>query len=98
MLELISRALALWVFASSCGTTPRAPVTAAEHERKARSYDATADSIELECWKDRRNELTVDEPSWCWKAEDLRFLEANRNAATEHRAAASTVRTQSARR
>ena len=74
MLRLIS----LVLLVTSCATTST-PVTAAEHEERARHYDATADSIENECWKARRDELTVDPHTpVCWKAEDIRFLEANR--------------------
>ena len=85
MLRLIS----LVLLVTSCATT-QAPVTAAEHEQRARHYEATADSIENECWKARRDELTVDPHTpVCWKAEDIRFLEANRNAAAKERAAAA---------
>jgi hypothetical protein len=85
MLRLIS----LVLLVTSCATTST-PVTAAEHEERARHYDATADSIENECWKARRDELTVDPHTpVCWKAEDIRFLEANRNAAAKERAAAA---------
>jgi hypothetical protein len=98
MLRLISRTLVLGVLVTSCGAGSKPPLTAADHERKARDYDATADSIETECWKARRNELTVDEPSSCWKAQDIRFLDANRNAAVAHRVAAARLHTLSAHR
>lgn len=56
--------------------------TAADHERRARHYEATADSIENECWKALRQEMTIDpHKELCWKQDDIRFLEANRNAA-----------------
>jgi hypothetical protein len=64
----------------------------------ARHYDATASSIEARCVDARRNELTVSEPSPCWKTQDQRFLEANRNAAAEHRTAAQRLRALSASR
>src|SRR4051812_36086660 len=91
--------LTFLVLATSCvASSTRPALTAADHERKARQYEATADSIETECWKDRRDELTVDAPSACWKAQDIRFLEANRNAAASHFAAATELRTQTAQR
>jgi len=75
------------------------PTTAAEHERVARHYDATADGIENECWKDLRHELTIDaHKQLCWKQEDIRFLEANRDAAAEHRAEAARLRAREANR
>jgi hypothetical protein len=84
MLRLIS----LMLLVTSCATTTT-NVTAADHERRARHYEATADSIANECWKARRNELTIDAKAPpCWKAEDIRFLDANRNAAAKERAAA----------
>ncbi len=91
MLRVIGRPLLL-VLVTSCGAHGKQPMTAAEHERIARHYEATADSIEDECWKDLRHELTVDPPEWCWKAQDVRFLDANRNAAARHRAAAAAMR------
>jgi hypothetical protein len=98
MLRLISRPLVLGLLLTSCGASSEQPLTAADHERKARGYEATAYSIEDECWKDRRNELTVDAPTPCWKAEDIRFLEANRNAAVKHRVEATRIHTQTAHR
>jgi hypothetical protein len=93
MLRLIS----LVLLVTSCATT--SSNTAEDHERRARSYDATADSIENECWKSRRNELTVDAHGpTCWKAEDIRFLEANRNAAARERAEAARLEQLSASR
>ena len=95
MLRLMSRALVLFV--ASCGASPH-PRTVAEHERQAQHYADTADSIETECWKARRNELTVNEPTPCWKAQDVRFLDANRNAAAAERAEAARLRTLEASR
>jgi hypothetical protein len=87
------------LIAAGCAASSSSPLTAADHERRAQSYSATADSIELDCWNALRNELTVDPSTTvCWKAEDIRFLDANRNAAASHRAAAATLRTQTARR
>ena len=93
----MSRALALSVLVAGCAASPH-PRTVAEHERQAQHYDDTADSIETECWKARRNELTVNEPTPCWKGQDVRFLEANRNAAASERAKAARLRTLEARR
>jgi hypothetical protein len=93
----IFRSLVLVLLATSCAVPPH-PVTVAEHERLAQHYDDTADSIEVECWKARRHELTVDAPQPCWKGEDIRFLEANRNAAAGQRAEAARLRTLEARR
>jgi len=87
MFRLISTPI-LALLVTSCAHSTTTPRTAAEHDRLAHHYDATADSIEDECWKDRRNELTVNNPDPCWKAQDIRFLEANRNAAAKHRAEA----------
>ena len=93
MLRLIS----LVLLVTSCATTTSN--TAADHERRARHYDATADSIENECWKDLRHELTVDAHNPpCWKTDDIRFLEANRNAAAKERAEAARLRNLSASR
>jgi hypothetical protein len=93
MLTLIRRSLVPCLLVVGCGgTVSHHPTSVAEHERKARSYEATADSIEVECMKDRRHELTVDLPAACWKAQDIRFLEANRNAALAHRAEATRLR------
>jgi hypothetical protein len=96
MVRLICRPLLILLVAASCDATTSSPQTAADYERKARSYDATADSIEHECWKARRHELTVDDPMWCWKGADVRFLEANRHAAAENRAEAARLRSQTA--
>ncbi len=86
----------LFIVASCMSETPSRPLTAEEHMRLARSYDATADSIEHECFKNRSHELTVTEPNPCWKAQDVRFLEANRNAADAHRLAALRLRAEEA--
>lgn len=86
MFRLISTPL-LALLVTGCAHSST-PTTAAQHDRLAHHYDATADSIEDECWKDRRSELTVNDPQPCWKAQDIRFLEANRNAAAKHRAEA----------
>ncbi len=92
MLRKISRPLVLWLLVG-CGASSNPRTTSvADHERNARDYEATATAIEIECWKDRRSQLTVDDPANCWKAEDLRFLEANRNAAIKHRAEAVRLR------
>jgi major membrane immunogen (membrane-anchored lipoprotein) len=91
MLRTTARALAASLLVTSCGASNHSADTVADHERKARHYEATADSIEDECWKDRRNQLTVDDPEMCWKGEDVRFLEANRNAAVRHRAEAQRL-------
>ena len=97
-MQLLSRSAALsWLITAGCASGPRGP-TITEEEHKARHYAATADSIEVECFKSRRNELTVDAPSPCWKGEDVRFLEANRNAAAAHRANAARMRSLSASR
>ena len=50
-----SRSLVLVLLAASCAVPPH-PGTVAEHERLAQHYTDTADSIETECWKARRNE------------------------------------------
>jgi hypothetical protein len=80
------------VLAVACGSACEAPVTAAAHEELARRYDANVASIEHECWKARRNELTVGNPEPCWKANDIRFLTANRHAAAYHHAEAARLR------
>ncbi len=92
MLRHIARSLVPWLLVASC-TGPRLhePLTAEDHERLARHYEATAQGIERECWKDRRHELTVVDPHLCWKAQDRRFLEANLDAAAQHRAAAQAL-------
>jgi hypothetical protein len=90
MLRLIRRSATLALLAVAC--IPPASLTADEHEELARSYERTADSIEHECWKARRNELTVVDPEMCWKAKDKRFLDANRNAAAYHFAEARRLR------
>jgi hypothetical protein len=97
MRQLIYPVLASVLLLVGCATT-REPTTAAQHDDAARHYEATADSIEDECWKDLRHELTVSATgeSSCWKAEDIRFLESNRHAAAEHRAEAAKLRTQTA--
>ena len=87
-----------WLLIASCGSGLNAHDTSvAEHKRMARHYEATAESIEAECFKARRNELAVGDPSPCWKAQDKRFLEANRNAAAKHRAAATRLQAAEAR-
>lgn len=86
------RLLVLSSLAAGCASSPKAPLTAEDHDRKAQHYEATAASIEDECWDERRNELTVDAPESCWKAQDIRFLEANEHAATRHRAEAARLR------
>jgi hypothetical protein len=91
MERLIRRSVVLALLAG-CATSPHAPLTAEDHDRKAQHYETTAASIEDECWEDRRNELTVDAPQSCWKAQDIRFLEANEHAATRHRAEAARLR------
>jgi hypothetical protein len=97
MLRLIRRSVVPWLLVVGCGSTVNNHATSvAEHERRARNYESTADSIEVECMKDRRHELTVDVPHACWKAQDIRFLEANRNAALAHRAEATRMRAQEA--
>jgi hypothetical protein len=75
-----------------CTSTIEHPKTVAEHEWNAQYYDRTADSIEVECWKARRHELTVDYPQPCWKSEDVRFLTLNRKAAADERAKAMWLR------
>jgi hypothetical protein len=84
----------LFVVASCVGETPSKPLTADEHMALARSFDATAASIEHECFKKRSRQLTVTDPNPCWQAQDVRFLEANRNAAEAHRLAAMRLRAQ----
>jgi hypothetical protein len=96
--HLIGRSLVLSLLVASCATGSHSAMTAAEHERLASHYDATADSIEHECWKDLRHELTVSGDSLCWKSDDIRFLEANRNAAFAHRTEAARLRSLSASR
>lgn len=93
MQSLIGATLAL---CAACAVPPK-HYTAADHEKAAAHYDATADSIETECWKARRNELTVNARDPCWKADDIRFLEANRNAADQQRAQAAQLRAMQAR-
>jgi len=92
MLRLISRSVVPWLLAASCSPGVHHATTIAEHEQLALHYEATANSIELECYKALRHELTVDDPAYCWKAHDIRFRDANRNAATTHRAAAAELR------
>jgi hypothetical protein len=67
-------------------------MTAAEHDRVADHYDATARSIEWECAKHRRDIYTVADPEICWKDDDRRFLDATLHAAEKHRAAADRLR------
>ena len=97
MLRLISRSVFPWLLVVSCSPGVHHATTLAEHEQLARHYEATASSIELECYKARRHELTVDDPAYCWKAHDIRFRDANLNAATAHRAAAAELRAAEAR-
>lgn len=98
-MHLISRSLVLSLFIASCATgAAHPPMTAATHEQLARHYDATADSIESQCWKHLRHELTVDGNSLCWKSDDIRFLQANRDAAAAHHADAARLRAVSASR
>ena len=88
MLRLIS----LVLLVTSCATTTPA-TTAADHEARARHYEATANSIEDQCWKALRDEMTIDpHKDLCWKGDDVRFLEMNRNAAAKERAAAVELR------
>lgn len=82
----------MWLLAIACGAEH--PMTADEHDRLAAHYDATAASIEHDCWRARSHELTVTDPNMCWKAQDQRFLEANLDAAAEHRATAKRMRAQ----
>jgi hypothetical protein len=91
MLRLIRGSVIALLVASCASTTPH-PLTVEDHEQMARHYEATADSIESQCVDDRRHELSVQDPSPCWKQQDVRFLEANRNAAAEHRRAAARLR------
>lgn len=94
-MKSLIRSMIPWLLLAGCGSTPhRNSNSVVGHERIADHYDATANSIEEECFKARRDELTVDAPSPCWKAQDIRFLEANRNAAVAHRAAAAQMRAQ----
>lgn len=82
-----------WLLMLGCSSgLDHHPTSVAEHEREARHYEAAADSIEQVCWKARRSELTVDDSSACWKAEDVRFLQASRDSAMKHRAAAAQLR------
>jgi hypothetical protein len=90
MLRLISRTMIAWLLVASCASGP--PMTIAEHDEAARQYEATAASIEHECAKHLRHELTVDTMTPCWKAEDVRFLQANLDAAARHRAEAQRLR------
>ena len=89
MFRLISTPV-LALLVTSCAHSS-SPKTAADHERLAHHYDATADSIEDECWKDNRHYMTIKPADPCWKAQDIRFLEANRNAAAAHRAEAKRL-------
>jgi hypothetical protein len=73
-------------------------MSAAQHEQLAHHYEATAASIETECAKARRNELTVGDVTMCWKDQDRRFLDANLHAAERHRTEAAKLRDQSAMR
>ncbi len=92
MERLIRRAVLLSALLAGCASGPHAPLTAEDHDRKAQHYEAMAASIEDQCWEERRNELTVDAPESCWKAQDIRFLEANEHAAQQHRAEATRLR------
>jgi len=83
-----------WLFVASCGSGLN---SVAEHEYMARRYEATASSIEADCLKARRSELTVGDLSPCWKAQDKRFLDANRDAAAQQRSAAAKLRAAEAR-
>ena len=80
-----------WLLVAGCGGSLH-PTSVADQERLADHYETTARAIEAECLKSRRNELTVPTTLPCWKAQDVRFLEANRDAAAKHRAAASQLR------
>lgn len=94
MRSLITRTVMPWLLVAACGTISSSPpMTAADHERMAEHYEATARSILKDCWNARRSELTVADPRTCWKAQDQRFLDANLDAAAEHRAAAVRART-----
>jgi len=95
-MHLIGRLLVLSLLVVSCATS--STMTAAQHEELARHYQATADSIEAECWKDLRHELTVAGDARCWKSDDIRFLDANRNAAAAHATEAARLRALSASR
>lgn len=92
MERLIRRCVVLPLLFAGCAAGQKAPLTAEDHERKAQHYEATAASIEDECWEDRRDELTVDAPESCWKAQDIRFLDANEHAAERHRIEAARLR------
>ena len=93
MVRLTFATLIPWLFVGGCFPLeqPRAR-TAAEHDRLADHYEATARSIEWQCGKDRRHEYSVADPEICWKANDRRFLAANIHAAEQHRAAAEQLR------
>ncbi len=67
------------------------PMTAAEHESMALHYQQMADSMEDQCLEARRSELTVGAPDPCWKAQDVRFVQANLDAAARERAAAGRL-------
>jgi len=89
MLRLIS----LVLLVTSCATTNKNANTAADHEARARHYEAMASSIEDECWKALRDDMTIDpHKQLCWRGDDIRFLEMNRNAAAKERAAAVELR------
>ena len=94
MRSLITRIVMPWLLVAGCGTIhSNEPMTSADHQRAAEHYEATARSILKDCWNARRSELTVADPRTCWKAQDQRFLDANLDAAAEHRAAAARART-----
>src|SRR5690242_7320481 len=94
MLRLIRDSMLPWLLVAGCTQTWERPLTAEQHERYADHYDATAASIEHECWKARRRVYTVSDPDMCWKAQDQRFLQANLNASAKHREAARRLRAQ----
>ncbi len=85
------------MIATGCGQLQDRATTIADHERLARHYEATARSIEVQCAKARRNELTVTGIEPCWKGEDIRFRDANRDAAAAHRAVAAQLSLDKAR-
>ena len=94
MLRRIRNSMLPWLLVAGCTQSWERPLTIEEHERYAAHYDATAASIEHECWKARRHEYTVADPDMCWKGQDQRFLQANLDAAARHREAIKHLRGQ----
>jgi hypothetical protein len=91
MQSLIRRMLVVPLLAASC-TVPPQRYSATVHERAAARYDATADTIAWQCWKVRRDQVSVTDPNPCQNPDNVAMLDANRAAADEQRAQAAEIR------